>query len=155
MGPLAKQMAPLRLRTPDGCILDVSSFRHRSPVVVAFLEAGCERCRQWLADLLAERARWGARPAVVVAWAEGNLTGKLPDIHSGLVESGDRERWLGTGARVGVFVADRYGELYARWTAPDHDGLPSASSVLSRIEQAELACDECGVSHWPPPRSAS
>jgi hypothetical protein len=154
MSPLARQMASLRLRTPEGGTVDMADFRHRCPVVVAFLEAGCEPCRTWLAELLAECARREALAALVVVRDEGELPGWPAGIYSGQVESGDRERWLGADARLGVFVADRYGELYAQWTAPDHDGLPPASAVISRLEQAELACEECGISHWPPSWSA-
>jgi hypothetical protein len=42
--------------------------------------------------------------------------------------------------RVGVFVADRYGELSAQWIAPDATGLPSTSEILSTLWQIQVTC---------------
>ena len=42
--------------------------------------------------------------------------------------------------RVGVFVADRYGELYAQWVAPDSAGLPTPTEILSTLWQIQVAC---------------
>jgi hypothetical protein len=50
---------------------------------------------------------------------------------------------------VGVFVADRYGELYAQWVARNEDGLPGIAEVLGWLGQIQVACEEYGVSHWP------
>ncbi|HET6199256.1 MAG TPA: hypothetical protein VFD93_02870, partial [Candidatus Acidoferrales bacterium] len=65
-------------------------------------------------------------------------------------------RYLGTEAlgpngqvRQGVFVADRYGELYAQWIVEKDGELPRMSAILKALEQVEVACEECQVSVWP------
>ncbi len=51
--------------------------------------------------------------------------------------------------RVGVFVADRYGELYAQWVGTNEEALPGVKETLGWLAQVQLACEECGISHWP------
>jgi hypothetical protein len=52
-------------------------------------------------------------------------------------------------ARVGAFVADRYGELAAQWIAREASALPGAEVILEWLSQVQLACEECGAPHWP------
>ena len=42
--------------------------------------------------------------------------------------------------RVGVFVTDRYGELYSQWQARDADELPVPPEIFSTLWQIQVAC---------------
>ena len=46
-------------------------------------------------------------------------------------------------------ITDRYGELYAQWVGADEAALPGMPDVLGWLGQIQVACEECGVSHWP------
>jgi len=60
-----------------------------------------------------------------------------------------REAFGAAGQRLtGVFVTDRYGELYAQWSGTDDTGLPGTGEVLEWLGQIQVACEECGVTHW-------
>ena len=43
--------------------------------------------------------------------------------------------------RRGVFVADRYGELFAEWIISKHE-FPSAEEIIGWLDQIAMACQE-------------
>ena len=152
---------PLTARTAAGRIVRAWDYKQKKNLVLVFLHAGCERCAEYLARLaeralaLAERnsvalvifseappAACSRLPAEIILGAD--MTGRTQQAYFG-------EDAFGTAGQqfVGVFVADRYGELYAQWVGRMEDDLPDAGLVLSWLGQIELACEECGMSHWP------
>jgi hypothetical protein len=50
--------------------------------------------------------------------------------------------------RGGLFVTDRYGELFAQWLITRHD-FPAIDEVFASLDQIEMACEECSTPHWP------
>jgi len=46
-----------------------------------------------------------------------------------------------------VFVTDRYGELFAQWTIDRHK-FPAMAEILTALDYAEMACDECSEPSW-------
>ncbi len=157
-----QQIPPLTARTPAGHTVRAWDYKQKKNLVVAFLHAGCRRCEVFLSKLAARAAELAEREAVaLVVFAEAPramLSENLPaQVLVAADMSGRSQRaYLGEDAfgssgqqRVGVFVADRYGELYAQWVARDDDGLPGAGELLDWLGQIQVACEECGVSHWP------
>src|SRR5713226_4093564 len=111
-----------------------------------------------LAARAAELAEREAQALVVFAEAAALRVENLPaQVVVAADMSGRSQRaYLGDDAfgqagqeRLGVFVADRYGELYAQWVAREEGGLPGVGEVLEWLGQIQLACEECGVSEWP------
>lgn len=152
MGPWGRQIAPLCLRQPSGARLCAYDFRHRRNLVVVLLGATCVPCRQFLRSLSEQHGRLRELEAVVLAayLDQGAESVSLPEgFFAGEAAAAECERWLGPGAHWGVFVADRYGDLYACWRGSAHEALPSVEEVIARVEQAEFACEECGVCDWP------
>jgi hypothetical protein len=49
--------------------------------------------------------------------------------------------------RGGVFVTDRYGELFAQWSVERHT-FPAIAEILSALDHVQIACDECSTALW-------
>lgn len=58
---------------------------------------------------------------------------------------------LDTGGTVvpAVFVADRFGEIYAEYSSKDPLGLPRIDEALQWLTFISSQCPECGVPEWP------
>ena len=137
-------------------------YKQKKSLVIAFLHAGCQRCENFLGKLTARAAELAECEAVaLVVFAEAPPASLSENIPAPIVVATDMSgrsqcAYLGDGAfgpagqeRVGVFVADRYGELYAQWVARGDEGLPGVGEVLEWLRQIQVACEECGVAHWP------
>ncbi len=147
---------------PDGRTIRAWDYKQKKNLIVAFLHASCRRCEAFLSKLAAHAAELAEQEALaLVVFAEAPpalVAGKLPPqvVVAADMRGRSQRAYLGEEAfgpagqeRVGVFVADRYGELYAQWVARDEDGLPGTGELLDWLSQIQVACEECGVSHWP------
>lgn len=54
----------------------------------------------------------------------------------------------GSGAPA-VFIADRYGEIFAEYHAQQRPGLPETNDILQWLAFINSQCPECGVPEWP------
>lgn len=152
---------PLTARTPAGQTVRAWDYKQKKNLVIAFLHTACPRCEGFLERVVARAAELAEREAlalVVFAEPPAARSEKLPPQVAVAADVGGRSRhaYLGEDAfgpagqeRVGVFVADRYGELYAQWVVREADGLPGVGELLTWLGQIQVACEECGVSHWP------
>ncbi len=152
---------PVTMQTADGRIVRAWDFKQKKNLVIAFLDAGCSVCEEFL-DTLARRAvDLRERKALVLAIhlepVPHAMSNRMPqEIIVGVDVSGRSIRnFLGEDAMVGgsrrgrgVFVTDRYGEISALWVLNQHE-FPSAGDVLSSLEHIEIACEECFMPHWP------
>jgi peroxiredoxin len=153
---------PLTARSTAGQAVRAGDFKQKRNLVIAFLDANCPRCHAFLGKLAVRAAEFAEREAVaLVVYAEppaAALTGEnLPAQVLVAVDMSGRSlgAYLGEEVfgpdgleRVGVFVADRYGELYAQWIARGEDHLPGVAELLEWLEQIQVASEECGVSYW-------
>ncbi len=156
-----RQLVPaLTARTPSGQTIRVWDYKQKKNLIIAFLHVGCGPCAAFLSKLAACAGDLAEREAVaMVVFAEGppaleNLPAQVvvaADMSGRSQRSylGEEAFGLGGLERVGVFVADRYGELYAQWVARDDNGLPGMGELLDWLGQIQIACEECGISHWP------
>jgi hypothetical protein len=155
---------PLTARTLAGQMIRAWDFKQKKNLVIAFLDAVHPESEDFLKRLAARAAEIAEQEALALfVFSEvppAELLAPLPaEFVVAMDMSGRAARaYLGEDAfgpsgqqRSGVFVADRYGELYAQWIIPAGGALPGAGVVLSWLRQIELACEECGVSHWPAP----
>ena len=159
---LVRQQIPaLTLRTFDGRSVSAWDFKQRRNRVIAMLRADSPQSWDFLKQLIAHAAEWKEKEAVgLVIFQKVPLTGLLaalpPEIIAGTDDSGNSiARYLGEQAlgteglrRQGVFVADRYGELYAKWIVEEDGELPAVSEILKALEQIEIACEECQPTTW-------
>ena len=161
---LGQLIPPLTARAADGRTVRAWDFKQKRNLVIVFLHAGCWRCEEYLARLAARAREWSEHNAVVLAiFAEmppAIVTDALPaPVLAAADVSGRAHRaFLGEASmgpsgpvRVGAFVTDRFGELCAQWAGKEAAELPPAEELLGWLSQIEVACEECGVSHWGEP----
>jgi len=153
-------LPPLTLHAPDGRNVRAWDFKQKRNLVVAFLDVDCALCADFLRDLSTQATRLRASEAVVLAVfleppAPG-FSGLHPaEIIAGSDMSGRGVRaFLGDDAlssrgleRRAVFVADRYGELFAQWILRAHE-FPTIDEIFAWLEHAGIACD-CATPIWP------
>ena len=152
---------PLSLHVPDGRTIRAWDFKQKRNLVIAFLDADCAMCAGFLRRLAARAADLREKEtialAVYLAPLPAALTDSLPkEIIAGCDMSGYGARaYLGDDAfsarglvRRGIFIADRYGELFAQWTlaAPN---FPTLEEIFGSLDQIEMACEECSTPAWP------
>ena len=150
---------------PEGRIVRAWDYKQKRALVIAFLHHDCGDCCEWLAALRLAAAKLDEKDAAALV-----VFSSAPDVR--LCENVPANMALGVdvnghsvaaflgkqaldrvGQRaVGVFVTDRYGELFAQWIAevpaattgrskdrPLH-GLPSLDEVLSCLTQIQMVC---------------
>lgn len=159
---LRQQIPALTLRTPDGRNVSAWDFKQKRNRVIALLRADNAKSWDFVNQIVAHSADWKEKDAVgLVVFSKQPASGMPenlpPEIIAGTDSSGRSiVRYLGTEAlgpcgltRQGVFVADRYGELYAQWIVEKDGELPRMSAILKALEQVEIACEECQPCTWP------
>jgi hypothetical protein len=151
---------PLTIHTPDGRTVRAWDYKQKKNLVIAFLDTDCAPCEEFLRTLVANAAALQEKDAVaLVVFLEQptrRLTDSLPQgIIVGANMPGNSVRaFLGENAfashgfvRGGVFVTDRYGELFAQWTIDRHK-FPAITEILVALDHVEMACDECSNPLW-------
>ena len=153
---------PLTLRTLAGRAVQAWDYKQKKNLLIAFLHAGCASCAGFLDQLAFRAADLKDRETVaLIVYLEAPPRAVAeplpPQIVLGADMSGRSARaYIGEEAAspagldtLGVFVADRYGELYAQWIVHREHQFPGVAEILTRLGQIEVACEECGVPHWP------
>jgi peroxiredoxin len=151
---------PLTIHTPDGRTVRAWDYKQKKNLVIAFLDTDCASCEEFLRTLVASAAALREKEAVaLVVFLEQpsrRLTDSLPqEITVGSDMPGNSARaFLGEDAfasrgfvRGGVFVTDRYGELFAQWAIHRHK-FPAIAEILTTLDQVATACDECSTPLW-------
>lgn len=152
---------PLSIHLPNGHVAHAWDFKQKKNLVIAFLDAECGACENFLEQLAGRAGEMRAKDLIaLIALLEApaaRIAEALPaEIIVGAEVSGRAARsFLGPEAlsssgleNRGVFVADRYGELFAQWIVKKHE-FPSAGEILGCVDQAEMACDQCSAPAWP------
>lgn len=158
---LRQIIPPLAARTVAGQIVRAWDYKQKKALLIAFLHADCARCVRFVEQLGERAAELAEREAVaLVIFSElppATLSSSLPahiviaaDMSGQTQHTFLGEEVFGTAGQqqVGVFVADRYGELFAQWVGGD-DALPGVPEALGWLAQIQIACEECGAPHWP------
>ena len=151
---IRQPILPLSLHVPDGRTIRAWDFKQKKNLVIAFLDADCAMCADFLRQLAARAADLPEKEtialAVYLAPLPAALTDSLPkEIIAGCDMSGYGARaYLGDDAFSArglvcraVFVADRYGELFAQWPIAAHK-FPALEEIISSLNQIEMACEE-------------
>jgi hypothetical protein len=152
---------PLSVHAPGGRSIRAWNFKQKKNLVIAFLDTDCALCADFLRQLAARAADLREKETVALAVfltpPPAVLTDPLPkEIVAGCDMSGYGARaYLGDDAfsarglvRRGVYVADRYGELFAQWPLVTHN-FPALAEIFSSLDQTEMACEECDTPAWP------
>src|ERR1700683_4055792 len=160
MLPTRQLIPPLTLHVPDGSTVRAWDFKQKKNLVIAFLDAGCAPCEDFLRRLAERVGDLRATQAVALAAflevpPQGLTEGLPSEVIAGSDVSGRAVRaFLGEDAlsprelgRRGIFVTDRYGELADQWPATGHD-FPPPGAILACLNQLEIACEECSSPRW-------
>jgi hypothetical protein len=152
---------PLSIHTSDGRIARAWDYKQKKNLVIAFLDATCGPCEEFLRVLVSNAAALREKEAVaLIVFLEQparQITDGLPaEIIVGSDMPGRSARaFLGEDAfsargfvRGGVFVTDRYGELSAQWAIERHK-FPQIEEILSALDYVQMACEGCGTPLWP------
>jgi peroxiredoxin len=155
---LHEVIPPLTARTPTGDPIHAWDFKQRKNLVIAFLHSRCGACDRFLDELCARAKDLAEHEAVTLAIftetpPRATLAKLPPEVLAAADSGGLAQRvYLEEDVRrperqrsVGVFVTDRYGELYAQWIGREPQSLPRADVVFDCLRQIELTCDEDGV----------
>lgn len=159
--PHVRQLIPpLTLLTAEGKTIRAWDFKQKNNLVIGFLDGGCPLCEAFVRALSGHAAELREKEATaLLAFPEGSsMSMSVPATAEIIVGSdiGNQsiQRFLGEdalsplGLARGVFVTDRYGEIAGRWIIEGHD-FPTMEQILSSLNQAEIACEECEVPFWP------
>jgi len=152
---------PLTARLPTGDAIRAWDFKQKKNLVIAFLHSDCKACGSFLEQLALRALELAEAETVALAiFSKSPWSRILSPLPREILAAADttgrsqlaylEENVLGPAGqqRVGVFITDRYGELYAQWVGWEPESLPQADEVFVWLAQVEMACEEDGVSHW-------
>ena len=157
---LRQLIPPLTARTASGETVRAWDYKQKKSLLIAFLHGDCSHCQSFAARLASRAADLLERDSVaLVIFLEAlrvGLAATPPVILASDATGRAAQAYLGTDAfgplglaRVGLFVADRYGELFAQWEARDADGLPPLAKAFEWLAHTQMGCEECSTPHWP------
>lgn len=154
---VGRRLPRLKLRDAAGRSFRLSRTDRRATVLVFLHGPDCAVCRNRLRELGAaagELAAWDARPVAVVGAAEDEVSRLVQD--PGLPfpvladpDGAARARYEVESDEVALFVADRFGEVFAAERAADADALSATPELESWARFLTTQCPECGVPDVP------
>jgi hypothetical protein len=152
---------PLTIHTPDGRTVRAEDYKQKKNLVIAFLDANCAPCDEFLRALTSASASLREKEAVALIvlldQPPPRLTDSLPAeiIVGSDIPGRSASAFLGDDAFAApgfvhgaIFVTDRYGELNAQWPIDRHK-FPPLAGILAALDYVQMACDSCSVSSWP------
>jgi hypothetical protein len=165
MLPLRQIIPPVTLRAADGRTVRAWDFKQKRALVIAFLHGDCATCREYVAALAAAAPQLQDQDATALAVFPGTPDARVPNLPANIVVGTDLtgsalRAYLGKQAidrssgqmGAGVFITDRYGELFAQWPAEDGDSappragvgahvpLPAVTDLLGWLAHIQMAC---------------
>jgi hypothetical protein len=157
---LHQVIPPLTTRTAAGEIVRAWDYKQKKSLLIAFLHGDCSHCRAFVERLSSRASQLTElESAALVVFLESALP-PIEAVPPVILTSDTTGRavqgYLGkdvfgsTGlARVGVFVTDRYGSLFAQWEAREADELPPVADALKWLAHTQIVCEECSTPQWP------
>ncbi|MGB6430148.1 MAG: hypothetical protein WBF06_06150 [Candidatus Acidiferrales bacterium] len=141
---------PLAARAPDGTPVQAWDFRQKRNLAIVFLHSECVTCAGFLERLARRAADFPERDAaVLVVLSHLPLPGSSlpaplvltadPTGNSSVHYFGKKAANAGGPGPVGVFLADRYGQLSMQWVGGEASQLPSAEEILGGLLETQHA----------------
>ncbi|HWB71099.1 MAG TPA: redoxin domain-containing protein [Egibacteraceae bacterium] len=126
-----------------GAQVSPTDFRQRRALVLCFLHADCEPCRDFAAGL--------ADLADGIRSADAEVRAVLPEEQPAPLpvwvdaDGRARRRLLGSDGQLPVvLILDRYAAAQQSHPAADHD-FPDPGAILSTLRHQSMLCPECGT----------
>lgn len=141
----ARRLPPLS----GGAAVPVGAHRSRSQVLVVTHPEACDGCASYLATFagVLDRVRTEKGDVLALvgaAWGEA----PAPPVPA-LLDDGTGARLLSPAGTPVVAVADRFGQLFARYDAGTGHDFPTHDAVLTTLLDIAISCPECGVPDVP------
>lgn len=142
----------------DGRLIRLADYRGRSNLVIVLVGHGEDRnVLRLLDEMAAKHSEFAAEESAVLAIVSKDGALKAESRWPFMVLADDEGRAhrlfdaVDTHGRLSpaVFVADRYGEIYATYRSEEGHGLPSTEEILRWLFFINSQCPECGVPDWP------
>jgi peroxiredoxin len=148
---LRQLVPPLTARTPAGDTVRAWDYKQKKSLLIAFLHADCPLCRAFAARLASRNAEFVERESVALLVAldmpQWGATATAQIVLGVDTNGRAAQEYLGADAfgpnglaRVGLFITDRYGELYAQWEARDADGFPPLADAFKWLTFTQMGC---------------
>jgi peroxiredoxin len=148
---LRQIIPPLTAQTAAGEIVRAWDYKQKKSLLIAFLHADCVRCKEFLAAVALHAPDLTELESVALVVFLGEPPQGVPAPPPVVLASETNGRaareYLGADAfgplglsRVGLFVTDRYGELFAQWEARDAETLPAIDEALKWLAQTQRGC---------------
>ncbi len=156
---LRQLIPPLTARGGNGQTIRAWDYKQKTNLLIAFLHGECPVCESFAGRVASKSSELAESEAVALLIAVNQprwSLGPKPGVVTACDTTGRAARdYLGPDAlgtaglsRVGVFVADRYGELFAQWGAREADGLPPVAEVFKWLRYTQIVCEECTIPLW-------
>lgn len=146
---------PLTIHTPEGRTVRAWDFKQKRNLVIVFLDSACEACDDFLRRLSERADELHEKETVALVVFLESPPALVTDIlPRGIIAGADfpgfaARAFLGSDAlssdglgRRGVFITDRYGEIFTQWTISGHE-FPSTGEIIGWLDQIEISCEEC------------
>lgn len=137
--------------------------QRKSLAILFFHDATCTACCNLLLNIAQHYSAYRTCDTEVLAIATNNQPNTIPLLkqfaeqhaipfpilldHQKTV----RQAYLGMVAdpsAVGVFICDRYGELYMQAVEPEANQLPAEAEIRGWVEFVDMQCPECFPPSW-------
>ncbi len=140
---------PLRLPSAGGEEIDVWDLKGRKNLVLAFFPGGpCAECEEFVEAVKAEYEHYSEDNAVVLAivrdaeWHAALLQDRFQPPFPVLYDKSGDMMARYTRCLPAVFVADKFGELYAQWIIGPGGKFPAQKEILDVLDLINLECPE-------------
>lgn len=148
-----RSMIPVfQLMSTEGQTVSLWDFKGRKNLVLVLLPGEeCSECVGFLRLVKNSYSSYVVENAVCIAVVRGDIQ-KAQELHDQLdppfpilydPQGAATDRY--TDRLPAVFIADRFGQLYAQWTIDPETDFPSQKRVLDIVELINLECPECGA----------
>jgi peroxiredoxin len=151
MLPLRQLIPPLTARTSAGATVRAWDYKQKKSLLIAFLHADCPLCQAFAVRAASRSGEFMERDSVALLISleppRWGVVTSPPVVLASDTNGRAAQEYLGTDvfgplglARVGLFITDRYGELFAQWEARDADGLPPLAEAFKWLTHTQLGC---------------
>ena len=144
-----KSMIPVfELMSVDGKTVNVWDYKGRKHMVLAFLAPDCPLCTEFLQMIARAYHQYEEENAVFLPVIVGRreqaeaLQDELHPPYPILFDQHGKVAERYTDRLPAIFVADKFGQLYAEWIVRPGEELPTQKEILDVLDAIELECPE-------------
>lgn len=146
------QIPPFQLMSADGQAVNIWDFKALKHMVLVFLpRSDCPSCIEFLRTAVNTYNQYEEERAVWLPVVRGNveqavaIRDAVQPPFPVLFDPEGKVTGQYTNVLPAVFVADKFGELYAEWFVGTTGIFPSQKDILDVVELINLECPECGA----------